>query len=115
MTDRLHSGIKASEAVRLASIWWDDKGRYLVNAHANQEEVNRRFRSASNGAPAIITPGERQAVINSGILNGWPWDRLTRREQQQVVKQWHEFVFIPARGEQTDETKDTAKRLRLDA
>jgi hypothetical protein len=115
MSDKLHSGISASEAVKKASEWWDKIGKDLIRKQANEEVHGRKFHAAVSGAPAIVTPGEKRALIQSGLLQGFVWERLTRRERAEVVKQWHEHVFVPGRAVHNEEGIDVIQRLKLDS
>ncbi len=97
MTDqRLRSGMKASEAIKLAEQWWTTKGRQLAQRINNTEREAGRFRPAAGGLPAIAIRGNRRPSIRSGILTAQPWAMLTKREQLQVVKAWHHwYVVLP--------------------
>lgn len=104
--DRLASGMTAKEAVSRASAWWDKTGRKLMNAKVNEERGKPRVFTGGN-APALILQGETRATLPSGILQALPWDDLSRREKQFVVKVWHnEYVL--------KQKQDVHKRLRLD-
>jgi len=93
--DRLSSGMKASEAVSLASDWWDNTGRRLIRTQFN----------TVNGMP----------VIPSGLLLGVEFNALTREEQKRVVKTWHEFYVVmnDAMDKVDAGMVDAVKRLQL--
>lgn len=89
--DRLDTGMRTDEAVRLASAWWNDVGRHELRQVANSEQDANRFRPSTEKSPAILIKGETRAVVPSGILNGLRWDDLDRREQMRVVQVWHHY------------------------
>jgi hypothetical protein len=98
---RLKSGMKAAEALKGAQEWWQRAGRHAMKKVANRETVGHKFIPASTGlsgvSAAILIKGEDVDVLPSGLLRGLEWDRLTRREQLQIVKHWHHhFVYLPA-------------------
>ena len=103
--ERLHaSGMKVSEAVRKARQWWDELGgrqkmSRQLNKEGNVRIDGRKFTPSNGKSAAILIPGERSAEIHSGILQGLPWDRLTKREQLAIIKTWHqEYVVSPLMG-----------------
>ena len=115
---RLKSGMKASEALKGAQEWWQRAGRYAMKKTANRETVGHKFIPASTGlsaggSAAILIKGEDVDVIPSGILRGLEWDRLTRREQLQIVKHWHyHFVYLPAANpDKLEESKPVGMKM----
>jgi len=114
---RLKSGMKASEALKGAQEWWQRAGRYAMKKTANRETVGHKFIPASTGlsggSAAILIKGEDVDVIPSGILRGLEWDRLTRREQLQIVKHWHHhFVYLPmVNPDGTEESKPVSMKM----
>jgi hypothetical protein len=74
--------------IRQAEDWWNRTARHLVSQEKNSERTDRRFRAAKAGGPAIITTGEKQVVVPSGILNGKMFHNLTDAERAQVLKVW---------------------------
>ena len=71
---RLDTGMRVSEAIGRAAAWWDAAGR--------KEMI------------ASVKPGGE--VSQSGIVQGQPWDTLTKAEKLNVVKAWHHFhVRVP--------------------
>ena len=113
---RLKSGMKASEALKGAQEWWQRAGRYAMKKTANRETVGHKFIPAhphGQGSPAILIKGDDVDVIQSGILRGLEWDRLTRREQLQIVKHWHyHFVYLPAANpDKLEESKPVGMKM----
>ncbi len=102
--DRLPvSGMKPEEAVKRARLWWEAIGRKelskRLNEASNIEEIGRTVRTGTGKTPGFVVQGDRQAVVQSGLLRGLPWEQLTRREQLEVVKTWHEHVIVnPLKG-----------------
>lgn len=71
---RLDTGMKVSEAIARTAQWWDASGRHEM-------------------AKSVQPGGE---VQQSGIVQGEPWDMLTKAEKLNVVKAWHHFhVRVP--------------------
>lgn len=94
------STLSASEAVRLASKWWDSTGRKIISKVFNVEEVGGSYRGAGGGAPAIRVTPNREVVIPSKVLQGHAWDELDRRERAAVVKAWlsqYRKVYAPGK------------------
>ena len=115
---RLKSGMKASEALKGAQEWWQRAGRYAMKKTANRETVGHKFIPASTGlsaggSAAILIKGEDVDVLPSGILRGLEWDRLTRREQLQIIKHWHHhFVYLPmVNPDKLEETKLVSTKM----
>ena len=89
LTDRLPGlTITGTEAVRLASTWWDKTGRRLINKLFNRDRVDTLKGPGANGAPAIRVKGTGDVVVPSQILEGLPWEQLGRRERALVVRSW---------------------------
>ena len=79
--DRLDTGMTASEALKRAEHWWQKFGRHLI--HKQDSET------------ASLDP-ESANFIPSGIINGLPWDELTKREKLHITKAYHHnFVRKP--------------------
>lgn len=92
---RLESGMKAEEAVKRATAWWNKIGRRALNRSFNQERDPSKVLTGGP-APAVVIAGEVKDVLPSGILKGLPFSMLTRAEQVRVVKAWHfEHVVKP--------------------
>ena len=71
---RLDTGMLVREAIARASAWWDAAGRKEM-------------------AAAVKEGG---AVPQSGIVQGQPWDTLSKLEKLNVIKAWHHFfVRVP--------------------
>lgn len=82
-------GLTASEAVRLASLWWDKTGRGLVHRKANESRAPDVVKGPGlNGAPAIRIKPTPERSVDSGVLDGRKWEDLTRREKLAVTKAW---------------------------
>ena len=116
LNTRLKSGRKASEALKGAQEWWQRAGRYAMKKTANRETIGHKFIPAhphGQGLPAILIKGEDVDVLPSGILRGLEWDRLTRREQLQIVKQWHHhFVYLPMMNpDKPEEAKPVSTKM----
>lgn len=99
----LESGMKASEAVKKARMWWNHRGRqqlsHRLREAANIEEVGRTVKTGNGKTPGFVVQGDKQTVVQSGLLRGEVWDNLNKREQLEVVKQWHHyFVAAPLEG-----------------
>src|SRR5690606_41799433 len=62
---------------------------YSVTAHSELYPLPLHERS-SDLAFAAQDPDEPN-FTPSGILNGWEWDRLDKREKLRLVKYWHHF------------------------
>ena len=89
--------LTAPEAVRLAADWWDKTGRHLMSKTANREQRNT-FKAGNGSAPAIRVKDKGEVVLPSKVLQGFPWDELSRREKASVVRAWlKEYrVWYPA-------------------
>ncbi len=113
MTDEptLRSGMKVTEAVKLASIWWDDTGRKLIRTACNEERTRYRVRTGGN-APGIVTRGPLEKVFSSRLMCGAHWDELDKREQMQIVKFWHYFYVLEPKIK-AGELFPTVEELRL--
>ena len=72
--DRLDTGMKVTEALHRAEQWWQKIGRHLIHKHDSET--------------ASLNP-ESANFIPSGIVNGLPWDELTKREKLAITKHWH--------------------------
>lgn len=94
MEQILSSGMKPREAARRASQWWDQTGRHLIPKALNEERTKDKVLAAGKRAPAMVIKGTVQPVLQSGILNGRPFDDLSRDEKLQVVKHWHEHFVV---------------------
>ena len=103
MSELLESGMKPEEAVKRARLWWEAIGRKelskRLNEASNIEEIGRTVKAGTDKAPGFVVQGDRQVVVQSGLLRGLPWDQLERREQLEVVKVWHHFTVVnPLKG-----------------
>lgn len=97
------SGMSVREAINKARIWWETLGRHelskQLNKQSNVEEVGRVVKPGTGRSPGFTVAGSREVVVPSGILQGLPWDQLTKQEQTNVVRQWHHFhVVHPLQG-----------------
>lgn len=105
------SDMEVRTAIQKARIWWEQGGgrkemSKKLNATTNQQWVGCKFTPATDTAAAILIKGNKEAVIASGILQGHKWDLLTKREQIQIVKVWHQFhVLNPLRGMANDQKR----------
>lgn len=83
--ERLQSGMKISEAIERASLWWDRAGRHQM-----------RKDGIRGSDKAVSLDPESANYSPSGILNGQPWSDLDDRERLQIVKAWHlHFIWKP--------------------
>ncbi|HKY45619.1 MAG TPA: hypothetical protein VJM50_21195 [Pyrinomonadaceae bacterium] len=81
MSETLDTGMKVTEALHRAEQWWQAKGRFLIKKHDSET--------------ASLDP-ENANFIPSGIVNGLPWDELTKREKLHITKAYHhEFIRKP--------------------
>lgn len=98
MTDkRFDTGMKVSEAVQRASVWWDKIGRHGIKASNFNVALIQKVHSQGKGP--LLKRTDREQDLPSGILRGLPWDELSREEQKEIVKAWHhEQVRVPAVG-----------------
>lgn len=93
--ERLDTGMKVGEAISRANVWWDQKGRRLMQGR-NLDKQNRAFQFFN---PNPRTPEEARNWLPSGILAGKPWVGLTKAEKLQVTKFWHHHhVRVPDIG-----------------
>lgn len=88
------STMTVREAITRARRWWNDKGgrhalSHQLNESSNQERIGRRFTPGNGKSPGILIPGNKQPVLNSGILRGLQWDDLDNREKMALVHEWH--------------------------
>ncbi len=112
-TNDLEGHISAEKAIRLAEQWWDKTGRHLMSKKFNEAEQGRKFLPSTDNAPALVMQGEKIGVIASGILKAYPWDMLTRREKLHVTKTWHQYIYLPGIGQQSDATLEQRQRLGI--
>lgn len=90
--ERLDTGMKVSQAVDEAMLWWENKARKMIHdMHLDRGAgVGRSFN------PNPTDEVEAQNSLPSAILKGEPWENLTREEKMRVVKIWHHFnVRLP--------------------
>lgn len=80
----LDTGVKVKDVVKEAAVWWDSKGRDLMNAHRFSESV---------GGKGISADPNHQDFIPSGITRGLPWDELTKEECVSIVKNYHHQMY----------------------
>ena len=85
-------GLKISEAIPLAEIWW---------------EKNRL------NMPDFGKPPE-QIVTRSGVLMGLPWIKLNRQEMLRVIAQWYAHVGINLIIDGKSTSQDNAKADTFD-
>ena len=91
---RLDTGMKVTEAISLASRWWDKSGRHAIPANFNIEQTVKT-RPSTGKFPAIAIRSQ-ETVLPANILNGVPWDGLTDAERRQIVRVYHHFfVRVP--------------------
>lgn len=88
---RLDTGMKVKEAIQRAAAWWELKG-----AKEMQTQLLRQAKpagGADNGAGGsfVSKDSANPSFLPSGLLQGRPWDALTKREKLMVVKTWHHF------------------------
>lgn len=88
--DRLDTGMSVKEALAKASYWWGKTGR-----HAMRKDGGKGLEVSFSLDP------DSENYIPSGILNGEPWDVLTKREKLTIVKVWHHF-FVRKPQDLTD-------------
>ena len=73
--DRLDTGMKVTEAAKRAEHWWNTVGaKMLANSEFTDQASDKNY-------------------LASGLLQGLPWDGLTKREKLNVVKVWHHFTI----------------------
>lgn len=84
LSAKLDTGMSVLEAVERTAAWWNNTGRGLM---LQQHNGSQTFARSAFAAPDPDDP----SFIPSGILNGWGWDRLTKREKLRMVKYWHHF------------------------
>lgn len=88
-------GLTIQQAIAGAEAWWDAKGRKLVRRDFNMEEIGRKVKPGSKGAPAFVIQGDIGPVLHSRILQGRPWEDLTKEEKLSVVRGWYAGVWAP--------------------
>lgn len=66
-------GLKVSEAVPLAEVWWETKARFSM--------------------PDYGKPPEK-LVVKSGIMRGLPWFNLDKQEKLRILAQWYANVAV---------------------
>ncbi len=81
---KLDTGMSVEEAVVRTRRWWNRTGRGLMQQQAGGGQT---FARSALSSPM---PGD-PTFTPSGILNGWEWDRLDKREKLRLVKYWHHF------------------------
>ena len=92
----MRDGMSYQEAYKRASWWWDLVGRKRMKKVANTREVNRKSRMGGKGPSFIVSPDIEPEMVESGIMLGRPWDRLTMPEKARVTVVWHEeFIMRP--------------------
>lgn len=106
----MSSGMHPDEAGRLARLWWNSKGRFLIRKDFNQEMVNGSFRASSGVAPAIKVAPVAKATLDSGILKALVWEELSRQEKANMTVTWHETKIMGYEPLKAQEKR--AKRLR---
>lgn len=75
---KLDTGMKASEALSKAEKWWMGTGRRLMKNHDAKAEAEK-----------VSLDPDSDNFLPSGIVNGLPWDELTKREKLTITKHWH--------------------------
>lgn len=109
---KLDTGMKAEEAVRRACNWWESKGRTEMRLHQMRQAEPVGGSNNGAGASFAVLDPDNPNFLPSGIINGLPWDQLTRDEKLRVVKAWHHYFvrckdFIGV-GEDTDDDAGSA-------
>ena len=82
------SGMLGTEAVKLASQWWDKVGAPL--ARKQNKKIN-------------YDPVKQDVAMVSGIIFGLPWSQLNQRERFRVVKCWHDTFCKQLKGTLKDD------------
>ena len=86
----LDTGIKVSEAVKLAEEWWITKGQRYAKQNKLAQTANMM-----QGAFANLNP-DSPNFLNSGLYHARGWDKLTRDEKLRIVKTvHHHYVRVP--------------------
>jgi hypothetical protein len=114
---RLSSGMKVTEAVKLASAWWDETGRHIIDTKFNKRRMQGTVRAMGVSSGIHIRLSDID-IIPSGILRGKPWAELVNREQLQVIKIWHHFYVVLNETPPEDypeQTKEMLGRLKLNS
>lgn len=87
---KLDTGIKVSEAVKLAEEWWITKGQRYAKQNQLAQAANK-----AQGAFASLDPDSTN-FLNSGLQHGRDWDQLTKTEKLMIVKTvHHHYVRVP--------------------
>ena len=96
--ERMPSGMPIAEAVSRASEWWNKTGRHLIPKALNEDRAKNKVLKAGRRAPAMVFKGTVTPTLDSGVLQGRPFDDLKKWEKLAVVKQWHKHFVIPIEG-----------------
>lgn len=101
--ERFDTGMTHREATKKARKWWSEF-RGVVRREFNTSRDASRVKAGTTkgdlAAPALVIPGEAMQEIPSGILSGYSWRRLSRRERGMVVAHWHHYqVRVPHQSE----------------
>lgn len=111
--DKLDTGMKAEEAIRRATNWWETKGRREAKLQAMRQAEPVGGSNKGNGVAFASMDVDNPNFMPSGIQAGVSWDELTRDEQLRIVKAWHHyFVRSPDEIEVGDD-KDESEPIKI--
>lgn len=88
---RLATGIRIDQLVRETERWWTSKGRKAAS-HSRRSQVRQRRGVRTNWGPFTLDPDDGN-FLPSGLIHGWPWDRLSKDEKLRCVKAYHEIRY----------------------
>ena len=92
---RLPSGITVGEAIRRAQVWWAEfRGMVPRKFTEINERRGRVSRTKNSGLLMQVMESYNDPQVNSGILRGDPWEKLTAKEQRRIVTCWHDYVLL---------------------
>ena len=93
---RLDTGMKVSEAITRARQWWDKIGARTMKLEKLRQKEPIGGADNGNGTEFVSDNPDSENFLPSGILNGQPWDALTKEEKMRVTKVWHHtYVRAP--------------------
>ena len=82
------AGLKLSEAVPLAEMWWEQNGRFHMPDYGKDPH---------------------EIVARSGVLMGLPWFNLDKQEMLRVLSQWYANVGVHTIIEGKSTSQDSSK------
>ena len=87
----LDSGMRVSEALRRSEAWWEAKGKHEARLQAMRQQEPVGGANRGIGSAFADQDPASENHLPSGVIHGYDWDALTKREKLMITKTWHHF------------------------